>query len=93
MKDDLDELLRLWHPDVVESSTFHRDVWRRIERSRASDRRLEGFLQWLARPRIASLAAALAILGGVLIGSVIAEHNAQQAYLHEVDPYAQVILR
>jgi hypothetical protein len=83
----------LWHPAAVESSTFKRDVWRRIERSRGAAQRLQGFFEWLARPRIASLAAALAIIGGAFIGSLFAGQNAQRAYLHEVDPYAQVVLK
>jgi hypothetical protein len=93
MKEDLDDLLRLWRPDGVESSTFQRDVWRRIEQSRGPAQRLQGFFEWLARPRIASLAAALAIIGGVFIGSLFGGQNAQRAYLHDVDPYAQVILK
>ncbi len=36
MKEDLDELLRSWRPDAIESSTFQRDVWRRIEQSRGA---------------------------------------------------------
>jgi hypothetical protein len=39
------------------------------------------------------LAAALAIIGGAFIGSLFAGQNAQRAYLHEVDPYAQVVLK
>jgi hypothetical protein len=93
MKEDLDDLLHLWRPNAVESSTFKGEVWRRIERSRGAAQRLQGFFEWLARPRIASLAAALAAIGGVFIGSLFAGHNAQRAYLHDVDPYAQVVLK
>jgi hypothetical protein len=93
MKEDLDDLLRLWQPAAVDCSTFKRDVWRRIERSSGAAQGFERFFEWLARPRIASLAAALAILGGVFFGSVFAGHHAQRAYLHEVDPYAQVVVK
>jgi hypothetical protein len=93
MKEYLDDLLRSWRPEAVEVSSFKRDVWRRIEQRRDPTQRLEGFLEWLARPQIASLAAALAMTGGMLIGSVFASHHAQRAYLHEVDPYAQVVLK
>jgi hypothetical protein len=93
MKEDLDELLRSWRPDPIVSSTFQRDVWRRIEQSRGAASLLQGFFEWLARPRIASLAAVLAILGGVFVGSVFASHHAQRAYLHDVDPYAQVVVK
>ena len=93
MKEELDELLHSWRPDAIVSSTFQRDVWRRIERSRGAAQPLQGFFEWLARPRIASLAAALATLGGVFIGSLFAGHNTQRAYLHDVDPYAQVVVK
>ena len=93
MKEDLDDLLRSWRPDALEVSSFKRDVWRRIEQRRGPTQGLEYFLEWLARPQIASLAAALAMTGGMFIGSVLAGHHAQRAYLHEVDPYAQVVLK
>ena len=93
MKEDLDELLRSWRPDAIVSSTFQREVWRRIERSRRAARPFQGFFEWLARPRIAALAAVLATLGGVFVGSLFASHNAQRAYLYEVDPYAQVVVK
>jgi hypothetical protein len=91
MKEDLDDLLRSWRPDAVDLSAFQRDVWRRIERRRGATQRLQGFFEWLARPGMASLAAALAIAAGVFIGSLFASQQAQRAYLHQVDPYAQVV--
>ena len=93
MKEDLDDLLRLWRPTTVDSSTFKREVWRRIERSSGAPQRFQNVFEWLARPRIASLVAALATIGGIFIGSLFAGHQAQRAYLHDVDPYAQVVLR
>jgi hypothetical protein len=93
MKEDLDDLLRWWRPAAVDSPAFKREVWRRIERSRGAAQRFQRFFEWLARPWIASLAAALAIVGGVFIGSLFAGHNAQRAYLHDVDPYAQVVFK
>jgi hypothetical protein len=93
MKEDLDQLLRSWCPEPIVSSTFQRDVWRRIERSRGATQPLQGFFEWLARPGIASLATVLAIIGGVFVGSLLANHNAQRAYLHGVDPYAQVAVK
>jgi hypothetical protein len=93
MKEDLDDLLRSWRPAAVDLSGFQREVWRRIEQQRGAAQRLQGFFEWLARPGMASLAAALAIAAGVFIGSLFAKQQAQRAYLHEVDPYAQVVLR
>ncbi len=91
MKEELDDLLRLWRPEIVESSTFKRDVWQRIEQSRGAEGRLESLFAWLARPGVASLATALAILGGVLIGSALAGQNGEVAYLRAVNPYAQLV--
>ena len=58
-----------------------------------NDGRFEVFLAWLTRPQIASLAAALTVLGGAWIGSATAARNGQVAYLHAVNPYAQVALK
>lgn len=93
MKEDLDELLRSWRPDAIDFSTFQRDVWRRIERRRRATQRLQGFFEWLARPGMASLATGLAIVAGIFLGSLFAGQQAQRAYLHEIDPYAQVGLK
>jgi hypothetical protein len=93
MKDDLDSLLKTWKPEVPEPVAFKRHVWSRIERRRFANDWLERFTAWLTRPQIASLAAALSVLGGAWIGSATAARNGQVAYLHAVDPYAQVSLK
>jgi hypothetical protein len=93
MKDDLDSLLQTWKPEVPEPVAFKRHVWGRIEQRRFAAGWLERFLAWLTRPQIASLAAALSVLGGAWIGSATAARNAQTAYLYAVNPYAQVSLK
>ena len=93
MKEDLDELLRSWRPEAPESATFNRDVWRRIKQFRSAGEWLEELVAWLSRPGIASFATALAILGGALIGSAIANQSGEFAYLRAVDPYAQVLAK
>jgi hypothetical protein len=93
MKEELDDLLRSWRPTAVDSSTFKREVWQRIERSRGATQRFQRFFEWLGMPQIASLAAALALIGGVFLGSLFAGHNAQRAYLRDIDPYAQVFFK
>ncbi|HEU4678585.1 MAG TPA: hypothetical protein VFS35_03625 [Terrimicrobiaceae bacterium] len=90
MKDELDDLMRLWQPDVPEPSAFQREVWRRIEQHAVADGWVERFFAGLARPRIASAGAALVLLAGVVLGSVLAGSKAQDSYLHAVNPYAQV---
>lgn len=90
MKDDLDKLLKSWHPEVPNSAAFKRQVWGRIERRRRANGLFESFAEWFTRPQIASIAAALSVLGGAWIGFAVAEQNGQAAYLHSVDPYAQV---
>lgn len=93
MNDDLDDLIGRWQPEVPEPFAFKREVWRRIERRGTADHWFERFLPWLARPKIASIAAALALLCGAVIGSVVAGQNGETAYLHAVNPYAQVVLK
>lgn len=93
MKDDLDDLIRLWRPDVPEPSAFQREVWSRIERRAAADGWVERIFAGLARPRIASVAAALVLLAGVVLGSRLAGSKGQDSYLHAVNPYAQMALK
>ncbi len=93
MKDDLEGLIKLWHPEVPEPSAFKREVWRRIEQRGTADSWIERFFARLTQPRIASIAAALALLGGAILGSAIAGLNGQAAYLQSVNPYAQVVLK
>jgi hypothetical protein len=93
MKDDLDDLIRLWRPDVPEPSAFRREVWSRIERRAAAAGWIERFFSGLARPRIASVATALVLLAGVVLGSALADSKGQDSYLHAVNPYAQMALK
>ncbi len=90
---DLDEILKTWKAEVPEHPAFKREVWKRIEWRTSTDGRLELFLAWLTRPQIASLVAVLAVVGGAWIGSATAARNGQTAYLHAVNPYAQVSLK
>lgn len=93
MKDDLDDLIRLWRPDVPEPSAFQREVWSRIEQRAPADGWVERFFSGLARPRIASVAAALVLLAGVVLGSTLAGSKGRDSYLHAVNPYAQMALK
>jgi hypothetical protein len=93
MKEDLQTLIRRWHPEVPEPVAFRREVWSRIERRESANPWLTRFLPWLARPKIMSFAALIAILSGVLIGSLAAGQSGRTAYLHSVNPYAQVVLK
>jgi hypothetical protein len=45
------------------------------------------------QPKIASLAAILAVILGAVVGSAVAGRNGQTAYLYAVNPYAQVAPR
>jgi hypothetical protein len=93
MKEDFQSLIRRWHPEVPEPVAFRREVWSRIERGEGTGVQLTRFLPWLARPKIMSLAALIAILGGALVGSLAAGQSGRTAYLHAVNPYAQVVLK
>jgi hypothetical protein len=71
MKEDLQSLIRRWHPEVPEPVAFRREVWSRIERGKHG-RSVDALPPWLARPKIMSFAALIAILGGALVGSLAA---------------------
>jgi hypothetical protein len=90
VKEDLDNLLKIWRPDVPEPFAFKRSVWRRIEQRARPAEWLEHFFALFTRPKTASLAAALSLVGGALVGFAIGAQGGQAAYLHAVDPYAQV---
>jgi hypothetical protein len=93
MKDDLDKLLKSWHPEVPTSAAFKRQVWVRIERCRRAAGFFESFVEWFTRPQVAAVAAAVSVLGGAWIGLAVAPQDGQTAYLHSVDPYAQISLK
>jgi hypothetical protein len=93
MKDDLDQLLKSWHPEVPTSAAFKRQVWVRIERCRRAAGFFESFVEWFTRPQVAAVAAAVSVLGGAWIGLAVAPQDGQTAYLHSVDPYAQISLK
>ena len=93
MKDDLDGLLKEWRPELPKPRAFKREVWGRIERRRSGDGLFESFLSWLIRPQIASVAAALSVLAGAWMGFALATQDGHAAYLHSVDPYAQVLAK
>ena len=94
MKEDLDDLLRSWRPDAIESSTFQRDVWRRIEQSRG---------RGSAPARLFRMAgsASDSLVGGSRLRRLVASSSALclQATMRnahtsdDVDPYAQVLLK
>jgi hypothetical protein len=75
MKDDLNELLKSWQPEAPKSAAFNRRVWGRIERCRGADGLFDSFFEWSTRPQIASVAAALSVLGGAWIGFAAAAQN------------------
>ena len=92
--DDLSELLQSWTADTEPGVDFNRSVWSRIEAAESSNRNLSvsffGWLQELARPRIAVSAAAVALFGGVLLGGLQARSAQEELYLLSLDPYHAV---
>ena len=74
---------------------FQQNVWRRIEDAEAPAR-VESWLDALAtlilRPRFAMSAAAVALLAGILAGTLegrqVARHEAQMNYLASVAPHS-----
>jgi hypothetical protein len=89
---DLSSLLQGWRADVEPDTGFHRSVWSRIEA--AESRRVSGvsilfsWAQLLAIPRIAVTTAAIALLGGILIGGAQARSAQEERYLLSLKPSA-----
>lgn len=92
MKDNLNDLLKSWQPEVPEPSDFRRNVWKKIERSRPVKE--TGWLAELfvlfARPRIAFAMVAFAIAVGSAVGLEVSAANQTSDYLRSVNPYAQL---
>lgn len=91
-ENDLSSLLRGWQPHLEPGFGFNRGVWSKIEA--AESRRQNGLLSmvsWvglLARPRIATVAVAVALFGGVLIGGLQARSSQEERYLLSLKPFA-----
>jgi hypothetical protein len=92
---DLNQLLRSWEPEVPEPASFRRNVWRRIAEEQARPEfGLAGWIEHLlvaiCRPRLAVVAATVAIGVGIGIGTLSARSDSgADAYLRSVNPYAQ----
>ena len=87
--DDLSKLLQSWQPEAVETRDFNRGVWMRLETSEISNGGV-AFFNWLAmfaRPRIAVAAVAIAIVGGIFLGSLQARSSGEDQYLRSLNPY------
>ncbi len=91
--DDLSALLQSWQPDVEPSSGFNRGVWSRIEASQTRyTESLYGlfspfrWIESMGRPRIAIVAATIALFGGLLIGGVQAHSSQEEHYLASLNP-------
>ncbi|MBN8707944.1 MAG: hypothetical protein BGO12_12955 [Verrucomicrobia bacterium 61-8] len=92
MKDNLNDLLKSWQPEVPEPSDFRRNVWKKIERYRPVKE--TGWLAELfvlfARPRIAFAMVAFAIVVGGVVGREVSAVSQTSDYLRSVNPYAQL---
>ncbi len=90
--DNLSNLLQSWQPKVAESRDFNRGVWRRLEsaesRKGATVSAIVAWIQLLARPRIAITAAAMAIFGGIFVGTLQARSASEDRYLQSLNPYS-----
>ena len=89
--DALSGLLQGWTADTEPGVDFNRSVWSRIEAAENRKAALFGpfsvWFQELAKPRIAISAAAIALFGGVLLGSLQARSAQQEQYLLSLNPY------
>ena len=95
---DLNKLIQNWQPEVTEPASFRRNVWRRIADEQARSKSaftvwLEGIVMSVCRPKLAIVAATVAIGIGIGIGSLSAHSDSgATSYLRSVNPYAQVRL-
>ena len=90
-KNDLSSLLKGWQPDLEPGSGFNRGVWSRIEAAESSRSGFSAIFSWvglLASPRIATAAVAIALFGGLLVGSLQARSSQEERYLHSLKPFA-----
>lgn len=87
--DDLSKLLQSWQPEAVETHDFNRGVWMRLETSEISKGGVALF-NWVAlfsRPRIAVAALAMALFGGIFLGTLQARSFGEDQYLRSLNPY------
>ncbi len=91
MKDNLNDLLKSWQPEIPEPSDFRRNVWRKIELSRPKETSwLAEILALFARPKLALATVALAVIVGGVIGREVSVNGQTSDYLRSVNPYAQL---
>ncbi len=100
MNHPLSNLLAGWQPAIPEFPAFRRNVWRRIATSEGCSKSgfflwVESFLISISQPRIAIVAACVAVVVGVAVGSSFSAHNESNAstYLRSVNPYALIASR
>lgn len=91
-ENDLSSLLQGWQPALEPGPGFNRGVWSRIEADEVGRRNgFPAFFSWvglMARPRVATTAVAIALLGGVLIGGLQARSSREERYLLSLKPFA-----
>jgi hypothetical protein len=88
--DNLSKLLQSWQTEAPEPQDFNRGVWMRLE-SAESRNGAVAFFNWIAlfsRPRIAVAAVAIALFGGVFLGSLQARSGDEDQYLRSLNPYS-----
>lgn len=91
MKDNLNDLLKSWQPELPEPSDFRRKVWNKIELSRPKEATwLTEVFELFARPKLAFATVVLAVVIGGVIGREVSAVNQTSDYLRSVNPYAQL---
>lgn len=91
MKDNLNDLLKSWQPEIPEPSDFRRNVWKKIEHSRPKEAGwLAEVVALFARPKLAFAPVVLAIVVGGVIGREVSASSQTSDYLRSVNPYAQL---
>lgn len=91
MKDNLNDLLKSWQPEIPEPSDFRRNVWKKIELSRPKEAGwLAEVFALFAQPKLALATVTLAIVIGGVVGREVSAMSQTSDYLRSVNPYAQL---
>ena len=89
--DDLSTLLQGWQPEVPDVRDFNRGVWMRLEAAESRPTLgLEALFSWVSlfgRPRVAVAAVAIALFGGIFLGTLQARSSGEDEYLRSLNPY------
>lgn len=89
MNDNVNNLMKTWTPKEITALDIRAGVWQRIERAEPSGWpvAMESLFALLNRPALATGLVAVAIMAGIVAGSITSETAQTQAYLNAMSAY------